>query len=269
MWPAVSAGRVRLLYVVGVDAVREASEACAAADAAEKAELLVVQDTFLSATASAADVVLPAAAPGEEEGTMTTLAGQLACLQAAVAPLGEARPHWAIIADLARRLGAQGQWEYASAHEVLAEAGRVVPAYGAVCADDRRQGGDVRYDLDTGRLEAPGVRPRKGQGDLALVTGPVLFDRDALAGRSAIAGRAGDACAWIHPSDAAARGISDGEAIVVSGDGELRLSARVTEDCQVGVLFVPEQLGADNVHVLGAEDGAVLMVRVKPAMGQS
>ncbi|MGQ9682516.1 MAG: molybdopterin-dependent oxidoreductase [Anaerolineae bacterium] len=266
LWPAVSAGRVRLLYIVGVDVFREVSEASAAADAAEKAELVVVQDAFLSATAAAADVVLPAAAPGEEEGTMTTLAGQLECLQAAVAPPGEARLHWAIIAELARRLGAQGQWDYASAQEVLAEAGLVVPTYGAVCGDGRWQGGDVRYDSDTRRLEAPAVKPRRGQGDLTLVTGPVLFDRDALAGRSAIAGRASDPCAWIHPSDAAARGISDGEAIIVSGDGELRLSARVTEDCPAGVLYVPEQLGPDNVHVLGTQDGAVLMVRVKPAM---
>jgi anaerobic selenocysteine-containing dehydrogenase len=153
-----------------------------------KIEFLVVQDAFLTATAARAHVVLPAAAWAEEEGSYTNLAGQLGWQRAALTPLGEARPHWRIIAEIARRLNGEGDWPYASAADVLAEVERVVPAYeGALQA---RHGGpvDVRCEYAIGgELQKPSVLPRSGRGDLTLITAPVpgqVVQRQRLHGRT-------------------------------------------------------------------------------------
>jgi len=68
-------------------------------------EFLVVQDLFLTETAALAHVVLPAASFAEKGGTLTNTEGRLQELRPAVLPPGQARPGWAILAELARRLG--------------------------------------------------------------------------------------------------------------------------------------------------------------------
>jgi predicted molibdopterin-dependent oxidoreductase YjgC len=68
-------------------------------------EFLVVQDLFLTETTELAHVVLPAASFAEKGGTLTNTEGRLQALRPAVLPPGQARPGWAILADLARRLG--------------------------------------------------------------------------------------------------------------------------------------------------------------------
>ncbi|HPL30453.1 MAG TPA: NADH-quinone oxidoreductase subunit NuoG, partial [Anaerolineae bacterium] len=112
LWPALQQGRVRALYVVGADPLCEAPDPQAVRQALDAAEFVVVQDAFLTATAAEADVVLPAAAYGEEDGSATNLAGQVGWQAAPMAPLGEARPHWRIVAEVARALGALGCWSY-------------------------------------------------------------------------------------------------------------------------------------------------------------
>jgi predicted molibdopterin-dependent oxidoreductase YjgC len=71
----------------------------------EGVEFLVVQDLFLTETAELAHVVLPCAAFAEKAGTLTNTEGRQQELHPAVLPPGDARPGWAILAELARRLG--------------------------------------------------------------------------------------------------------------------------------------------------------------------
>jgi len=268
LWRAVQDGRVRALYLAGADPVSDAPEPQRVRQALEAAQFVVVQDSFLTPTAALADVVLPAAAYGEEEGSATNLAGQVGWLAAPMAPLGEARPQWRIVASVAQALGALGQWEYASAEEVLAEAGALIPAYrGATVAV---AGGihDARLEYEVTPAEPEALAPWaiEGTGDLALVTGPVLFDRDAVAGRAPlVASRAPAAYVALNATDAARLGVTDGCTVEVSGDrATLRLVARVSEAVAAGTVFVPEHLGPDNVYALGGRPGVVARVAVRP-----
>jgi formate dehydrogenase major subunit len=68
-------------------------------------EFLVVQDLFLTETAELAHVVLPTASFAEKGGTLLNTEGRVQVLQPAMPPPGDARPGWAILAELARRLG--------------------------------------------------------------------------------------------------------------------------------------------------------------------
>ena len=268
LWQAVQEKRVRALYLAGADPLSDAPDPEGVRQALEAAQFVVAQDSFLTPTAALANVVLPAAAYGEEEGSATNLAGQVGWMAASMAPLGQARPHWRIVADVARALGALGHWQYASALEVLAEAGTLIPAYrdATAVAGGGVYDARIEYQVTPAEPEALGPWAFEGEGDLALVTGPVLFDRDEVAGRAPmVAGRAPEAYVAISPADAARLGVSDGQAVEVSsGQAALRLVARVSEAVAAGTVFVPEHLGPGNVHTLGGRPGVVARVAIRP-----
>ena len=79
--------------------------------ALESLECLVVQDLFLTETSFHADVVLPASAWPEKDGTVTNTNRQVQRGRKAVELPGEARQDWWIINQLARRIGCE--WGFA------------------------------------------------------------------------------------------------------------------------------------------------------------
>ena len=66
---------------------------------------LVVQDIFLTETAGYADVVLPASAFPEKDGTFTNTDRKVQIARQAIDPPGDARQDWWIIQEIARRVG--------------------------------------------------------------------------------------------------------------------------------------------------------------------
>jgi len=75
MLAASASGKLRALYVVGANPVK--TFGVDAKDRLGKLDLLVVQDLFLTETAQLADIVLPAAAAYEKNGTMTNTSGEV------------------------------------------------------------------------------------------------------------------------------------------------------------------------------------------------
>jgi predicted molibdopterin-dependent oxidoreductase YjgC len=69
---------------------------------------LVVIDIFLTDTAKLADVVFPATAWGETDGTQTNTERRVQRLRQAVPPPGEAKPDWWIVSEIAKRLNLSG-----------------------------------------------------------------------------------------------------------------------------------------------------------------
>lgn len=269
LWEAAQDGGIRALYLAGIDPLSEAPDRQAVSMALEVVDFTVVQDAFLTPTAARADVVLPAAVFAEEDGSMTNLAGYVGWQRTAIAPLGEARPHWRIVADLAQRLGAGTSWDYPTAAGVLAEAAQLVPAYASAIKVVDGAGYDARFDYAVTPVEPVAPKPiaATGPGGLALITGPVLFDRDILAAHApGVVGRAPVPYVALNPTDAGRLGIADGSRVEACGEqGALCLEARVTETCPAGTVFVPEHLAPEDVNTLGVCQGAVMLVEVRPA----
>ena len=74
-------------------------------EALEKLEFYVNIDFFLSETARYADIVLPGSLMEEDEGTTTNVEGRVILHRQAVTPPEGAREDWAIINEIAGRLG--------------------------------------------------------------------------------------------------------------------------------------------------------------------
>jgi NADH-quinone oxidoreductase chain G len=124
MIEAIAPGKLAALYIMGDDPVGSDRRLQQPLD---KLEFLVVQDIFMTETAKIADVVLPAAASAEKTGTFTNLERRLQQLNKAEEPIGESRPDWDIIQDIAKRMG--GSMHYASARDIMNEIRAVVPLY--------------------------------------------------------------------------------------------------------------------------------------------
>ncbi|WP_347312302.1 formate dehydrogenase subunit alpha [Defluviimonas sp. SAOS-178_SWC] len=116
---AVHAGQIKGMYILGENPAMSDPDLNHAREALAMLDHLVVQDIFLTETANYADVILPAAAFYEKNGTVTNTNRQVQIGRAAVTPPGEAREDWAITMALANRLGLG--WTYEHPSEVFAE----------------------------------------------------------------------------------------------------------------------------------------------------
>jgi NADH-quinone oxidoreductase subunit G len=98
MWGAAVEGRLRGMYIAGLDPARGNP---AATQALKALEFLVVQDLFMTETARLADVVLPAATFAEREGTFTNAEQRVQRFRQARKAEGT-QPDWQIFRDVAQ-----------------------------------------------------------------------------------------------------------------------------------------------------------------------
>lgn len=133
MVEGVHEGQLKAMYLKGEDMGLVDSNINYVQSAFEKLDFFVVQDIFLSRTAEFADVVLPASPSLEKEGTFTNTERRIQRLYQAFEPLGDSKPDWQIIIEVANRLGAG--WTYTHPSEVMAEAAKLMPLYAGVTFD--------------------------------------------------------------------------------------------------------------------------------------
>ena len=124
MLNGIKTGKIAALYIMGDDPVGSDSNL---KETLGKLEFLVVQDIFMTETAKLAHVVLPAASSAEKSGTFTNLERRLQQLNKAEEPVGESRPDWEILQEIAKKMGSPLQ--YASSREILKEIRAQVPLY--------------------------------------------------------------------------------------------------------------------------------------------
>jgi len=139
MVQAAYEGKLKALYVMGENPMLSEPDLNHAKEALARLELLVVQDIFLTETAQMADVILPAAAFAEKDGTFTNTERRIQRVRKVLDPPGEARLDWEIIAEISKRLGYP--MNYASTAEIITEIARLTPIYEGINHDRLNKGG--------------------------------------------------------------------------------------------------------------------------------
>ncbi|AUH32429.1 formate dehydrogenase subunit alpha [Paracoccus tegillarcae] len=117
---------IKGMYIQGENPAMSDPDLDHARAALSRLEHLVVQDIFLTETANYADVILPASALYEKNGTVSNTNRQVQRVRPAVPPPGDAREDWLITIDLAQRLGLN--WQYDHVSQVYDEMALTMPS---------------------------------------------------------------------------------------------------------------------------------------------
>ena len=137
---------VKALYIMGENPVVSDPDVTHVKKALAKAEILIVQDIFLTATAEMADVVLPGVSFAEKDGTFSNSERRVARVRKAVEPLGEARQDWQIIQDISSRFGYP--MNYSGPEEIFAEMALLTPSYAGI-SYERLEGDGIQWPCPT------------------------------------------------------------------------------------------------------------------------
>ncbi|UWQ94833.1 molybdopterin-dependent oxidoreductase [Rhodobacteraceae bacterium M385] len=306
MFRAVGEGRIKALWIIHTNPAVTMPEADAVRDAIAGCDFVVVSDvTGATDTARLADVLLPATAWAEKDGTVTNSDRTISRQRAVLPAPGHARPDWNILADVARRMGWAAAFDYTSPSEIFREYAALsgiaarfgrdfdISALGDL--DDTgyadlsptrwpisatRQGGrffaDGRFYHADGKARLLPVSARAPAAETSdtypfrLNTGRVrdqwhTMTRTGLSPR--LSGHLAEPYLDIHPKDATRLGLAAADlAEVTSAHGTAILRVRLTSDVAPGQLFAPIHWTGETAPT-GRID-AVITAATDPISGQ-
>jgi formate dehydrogenase alpha subunit len=274
MMNGLESGQVRCMYVIGENPMVSDPDLNHVRHALQQGEFMVVQDLFFTETGQYADVVLPAAAFAEKEGTFTNSERRIQRVRKAVEAPGEARADAWIIAELAKRMIAQGAaapdpaapftgWGHTSAADVMAEINALAPIYAGITYQRLDNGAGLQWPVPNeehpgtpilhvgkfsrglGRFVAvdhvPPAELPDDEYPLMLTTGRVIYHwhggEMTRRARNLLA-MYPEALIEINPKDAHRAGIDNGRLMkVASRRGEIVAKAEVTDRVEPGLIF--------------------------------
>lgn len=245
-------GQMGTLYIVGSDPLLSYPDRTFVQRALGAADLLIVQDAFLTDTAGLADVVLPAAGYGEEHGTFTNNEGRVQRVAKFREPPFEARGNLAIF-DFVAALHDR-TLQPSTAGDLFKEIAQLVPIYGGLTLDGLGAGGSFTRAIPTppaGEYFAAAPAPTAAAG-LMLTTGNCLFHNGYLSEHSEILNTvANDPYVEMSAQDAAQLDLCDGDQVVVRSDrAGLMALLKVNRMFPKGLVFVPENYRALRLNSL-------------------
>ncbi|MGR3633460.1 MAG: molybdopterin-dependent oxidoreductase [Limimaricola soesokkakensis] len=306
MFRAVEEGRIKALWIICTNPAVSMPEADRVRDAIAGCDFVVVSDiTDRTDTARLAHVLLPAAGWGERDGSVTNSDRTISRQRAVLPPPGEARPDWAILAEVGRRMGWAKAFDWPDAAAVYREhaalsgiAGRFggdfdisdhaaldAQGYAALApfrwpAAGTRQGGrffgDGRFFTPSGRGRMIPVSARALATETCearpfrLNTGRIRDQWHTMTrtGRAARLNRhMGEPFVEIHPTDAARLGLAPaGLAELRGAAGRAVLRVLVTDRVREGEVFAPIHWSGDSAST-GRVD-ALVAACTDPFSGQ-
>jgi formate dehydrogenase major subunit len=262
---AIHADQIKGMYILGENPAMSDPDLNHARAALAHLEHLVVQDLFLTETAFHADVVLPASAWPEKDGTVTNTNRQVQLGRQALPLPGEAKVDWWITQEIARRMGLA--WNYQHPSEIYTEMASLMPALDNISWDRLVSEGAVTYPTDApdkpghpvvfgdgfptqdgrGKIVAAKITPPDETPDadypFVLTTGRQLehWHTGAMTRRaSTLDALEPEAVACLSRGTLERMGAKPGDLVRVSTRrGTVQLASRQDEAVPDGVVFIP------------------------------
>ncbi|MCB1747533.1 MAG: formate dehydrogenase subunit alpha [Gammaproteobacteria bacterium] len=275
MFEAAIDGEFKGLYVQGEDIAQSDPNTQHVAAALEAMECIVVQDLFLNETAMYARVFLPGSSFLEKDGTFTNAERRISRVRRVMPPLA-GKADWEVTCMLSKALGYP--MDYAHPSEIMDEIARLTPTFHGVSfaridalgsiqwpCNEQHPDGTPTMHIDEfvrgkGRFLLTAYVPTRERSNrrfpLLLTTGRILsqYNVGAQTRRTANVAWHAEDVIEIHPSDAEARGIGDGDWVgITSRVGETVLRAQLTERVQPGVVYTTFHFPESGANVITTE----------------
>ncbi len=258
-------GNIKGIYIMGENPAMSDPDQHHARSALARLEHLVVQDIFMTETAAFADVILPASAFPEKDGTFTNTDRRVQLGRQAINPPGEAQQDWWIIQELANRIGLN--WTYTHPKDVFNEMRITMASLTGItwdrlvkesavtypCADEQSEGRDVIFGegfptaSGRGKMTPADILPPDELPDadfpIVLSTGRLLehWHTGTMTRRSeALDMIEPEPEVHINPDDLKGLQAKPGQMMKVSTRrGDINLAARVDPALPKGMIFIP------------------------------
>lgn len=277
---AIHNGIIKSMYIMGENPAMSDPNLNHARAALAKLEHLVVQDIFVTETAMFADVVLPATAWPEKNGTVTNTNRQVQMGRQAVDAPGNAKPDWWIIQQIANRL--QLNWSYQNPEDIYTEMQQAMPSLSHIdwqrlskehsvtypCSSNEHPGQDIvfadNFPTPTGLgqfVPASFFPPNDvidGEYPFILTTGRQLehWHTGSMTRRSEVLNELEpEAFIQINSIDALALGIGAGDLVTItSRRGTINIHVRIDSAVQQGLIFMPFAFVESAANILTSAD---------------
>ncbi len=262
---AVHRDEIKGMYIMGENPAMSDPDVEHAREALAHLEHLVVQDIFLTETAKYADVVLPASAWPEKDGTVSNTNRQVQMGRAALPLPGNARLDWQIIQEIARRIGLD--WSYTHPRDVFAEMKLAMPSLDNITWERLERESSVTYPCDApdkpgneivfgdgfptpsgrAKLVPAAIIPPAEEPDaeypMVLTTGRQLehWHTGAMTRRANVLDELEpEAVASLAPAELRRLGVAAGDQVrVTTRRGTIALKARADSNVAPGMVFIP------------------------------
>ena len=273
MLSGLAEGKVKALFAVGENPMVSDPDIGHVEKALNNAELLVVQDIFLTPTAELAHVVLPGTTFAEKDGTFTNTERRVQLVRKAIEPIGEAKADWEIIQELSNRFGYP--MNYGSAEEIFQEISTLTPSYGGITYE-RLEGDGLawpcpgqdhpgttflhkdKFARGLGLFHAIEYQPPAEVVDeeypFWLSTGRVYvhYHTGTMTRVSpSLHAEMPEGSLEMHPEDGGRLGVRQGEKVkVASRRGEIVAKVILTDRVEPGVVFMPFHFAETCANIL-------------------
>ncbi|MBV4355587.1 nitrate reductase [Pinibacter aurantiacus] len=276
MFEALESGKLKAIWIMCTNPLLSLPDVRKAEAALKKAKFVVVQEiSSKPETIQYADVILPAAAWTEKEGTMTNAERRISYLSKLVTPPGEALPDAEIICRFAQKMGYHG-FDYNSFEEIYNEHCQITKGtnidISALSYDIIKRNRTVQWpyngdtELGTKRLftdhrfhtpskkaiihavnDENASEPVSPQLPLILTTGRIRDQWHTMSKTGKVnklKQHIANAFLEIHPDDAFTRDISEDDIVEITNrNGNVRVKAKLTTSIKRGVVFLPMHWG--------------------------
>ncbi len=272
---------IKGMYIMGENPMLTDPNLNHTEEAIRKLDFLVVQDIFHTETTPFADVILPATAFAESEGTYVNSDRRVLRVRKAVDPPGQARQDWEIVAEIARRMG-KPIGNYKNESDIWDEIAQTAPIFAGIsfnrlehhgiqwpCPDKDHPGTATlfkeRFNTPNGLGKLHPVdyaeQSEKASEEYPLIlnTGRILYQyhSSTMSRRNkALNDFANESYVLINPADASKQGISDKQKVkVISPRGKIEnITIKISEEVLPGELFMPFHYAEAPVNKLTRDE---------------
>jgi formate dehydrogenase major subunit len=276
MFEAAMDGTFLGLYCEGEDIVQSDPNTQHVEAALRAMECVVVQDLFLNETAKFAHVFLPGSSFLEKNGTFTNAERRISMVRKAMPPLA-GKEDWEVTVMLSKALGYP--MDYSHPSEIMDEIARLTPTFHGVSYERLDELGSIQWPCNEAAPDGTPIMHIgefvRGRGrfmlteyvptdertskrfPLILTTGRILsqYNVGAQTRRTANSMWHDEDRLEIHPVDAEARGINEGDWVGIgSRAGETVLRARVSERMQPGVVYTTFHFPESGANVITTDN---------------